>query len=154
MTDAQLQVLVEQISLEKFTWPFKHEATFNTRLRTSGGRYLLASHNIEINPKMLSEHDQNTLVVVIKHELCHYHLHLRQAGYHHGDQNFKQLLQFVEGGSRYAPLSPNVQTNKKKHIYRCTKCGQIYLRVRRINIEKYVCSRCGGHLQPTDAPGK
>lgn len=83
MTDHDLQVLVEQLSQRYFLKPFNHQAVFNKRLRTTGGRYILQNHDIEINPKMMTEHDQETLEGVIKHELCHYHLHLAGAGYRH-----------------------------------------------------------------------
>lgn len=142
MSDEQLQQLVGQISRDVFKSDFKHQAYFNKRLRTTGGRYLLSDHNIEINPKMLTEHDFNTLVGVIKHELCHYHLHLKGRGYRHRDRAFKQLLQQVKG-SRYAPHS---RKPRKKLCYRCLECGQEYLRFRKIDTKRYVCSRCQGHL--------
>lgn len=34
---------------------------------------------------------------IIKHELCHYHLHLRGMGYKHRDADFKTLLAQVGG---------------------------------------------------------
>lgn len=146
MTDQQLQVLVQQISQVSFGRPFQHQARFNTRLRTTGGRYLLQNHQIEINPKMLSEHDEATLVGVIKHELCHYHLHLMQSGYQHKDPEFKQLLQAV-GGSRFAPAPAKRQRPKRRYLYQCLACGQEYPRVRRIDVSRYVCSKCHGHLK-------
>ncbi len=39
MTEAQLQKLVEEISLKFFRRPFRHRAIFNKRLKTTGGRY-------------------------------------------------------------------------------------------------------------------
>lgn len=146
MTNQQLQTLVQQISLTFFSREFAHQASFNYRLRTTGGRYVLHTHNIEINPKMLSEHDRATLEGVIKHELCHYHLHLSHAGYHHRDQDFKQLLHSV-GGSRYAPQSTVEKSSQHRYLYQCTKCGQDYPRARRVNVERFVCSRCHGRLR-------
>ncbi|KRL02783.1 SprT family protein [Liquorilactobacillus capillatus] len=142
MNDEQLQRLVCQVSQEKFGCAFKHHALFNKRLRTTGGRYLLVNHNIEINPKMIMEHDRSTIIGIIKHELCHYHLHLTGQGYHHRDQAFKQLLQKV-GGLRYTPPAPR-ETEKLR--YRCSNCGQEYFRSRRINTNRYVCSKCRGKL--------
>lgn len=146
MTDDDLQNLVEEISETLFKQPFRHRAFFNKRLRTTGGRYQLQTHNIEINPKMFTEHDYQTLVGVIKHELCHYHLHLVHAGYNHRDPDFKRLLQTV-GGSRYAPRSKPFKRKERKYLYQCVSCGQTYSRVRRINTQRFVCSRCQGHLQ-------
>ena len=46
MTDQALQTLVEKISIVFFQKPFLHQATFNRRLKTTGGRYHLASHHL------------------------------------------------------------------------------------------------------------
>ena len=62
---------------------FIHQALFNPRLITTGGRYLLYSHNIEINKKYLDQLGMDELIGIIKHELCHYHLHLEGKGYKH-----------------------------------------------------------------------
>lgn len=104
MTNEQLQKLTEQLSQQCFHQPFRHRAVFNRRLRTTGGRYHLGDHHIDINPLMLEEFDEENLKRVILHELCHYHLHLAGRGYRHRDRDFKQLLQAV-GGSRYAPAT-------------------------------------------------
>lgn len=143
MNNQQLQSLVEQISLKDFGKPFQHQATFNPRLRTTGGRYLLKTHAIEINPKMLTEFSKATLIGVIKHELCHYHLHLAGLSGRHNTRAFKTLLKRV-GGSRYAPKPKHWHT----YQYRCERCGHIYRRRRRINVKLYVCSLCHGHLKP------
>lgn len=92
MTNAELQQLVEKISMQSFHKPFLHKAYFNPRLRTTGGRYMLRSHDIDINRKYLDEHGLDELIGIIKHELCHYHLHIEGKGYKHGDQEFKSLL--------------------------------------------------------------
>ncbi len=49
MGEGEIQRLVEEVSLQYFGMPFLHKATFNSRLRTTGGRYLLKSHNVELN---------------------------------------------------------------------------------------------------------
>lgn len=146
MTDAELQQLVEQISLTAFQRPFKHRATFNHRLRSSGGRYLLASHDIQLNPKMLTDFDQATLVGVIKHELCHYHLHLTGRGYQHRNPDFKCLLAAV-GGSRYAPAPKQPRVTTQRYVYQCQRCGQLYRRKRRMNPARYRCGRCRGPIK-------
>lgn len=92
MTDEQLTVLVKEISIKQFNKPFLHTALFNSRLRTTGGRYLLSNHHIEVNRKYFDEFGLDELEGIIKHELCHYHLHIEGKGYKHGDQDFKKLL--------------------------------------------------------------
>ncbi|XIF19480.1 MAG: SprT family protein [Acetilactobacillus jinshanensis] len=142
MTNHHLQQLVEEISLRYFAKPFRHRARFNSRLRSTGGRYYLKSHDIDINPKMLTDFSGVTLVKVIKHELCHYHLHLAGYSGRHDTPEFKQLLAAV-GGSRYAPQPKHVHWLK----YRCQKCGRIYWRRRHLNTNRYVCSYCYGPLK-------
>ncbi|TCP23836.1 SprT-like protein [Scopulibacillus darangshiensis] len=146
MTNDELQQLVEEISLSRFHLPFAHEARFNHRLRTTGGRYLLKSHDIEFNPKQLKHYGREEFIGIIKHELCHYHLHIQGKGYQHRDRDFKELLDNV-GGSRYCQLVPGTKNQiSTKYVYKCTGCGQIYNRKRRINLTKYVCGKCRGKL--------
>ncbi|MGF3106042.1 SprT family protein [Rossellomorea sp. DUT-2] len=146
MTDAELQFLVEKISIQSFRKPFLHKAYFNPRLRTTGGRYMLGSHNIDINRKYLDEHGMDELIGIIKHELCHYHLHIEGKGYKHGDEDFKRLLNEV-GGPRHCSILTSVNNRKRYLIYVCSKCGLEFKRRRKINIRKYVCGRCKGKLK-------
>lgn len=142
MTNEELQELVQIISRSSFQKPFKHEAVFNKRLRTTGGRYHLKDHHIDINPKVLTEGSKELLVSVIKHELCHYHLHLAQLDYRHQSQDFKQLLAAV-GGIRYTPPLKN----NYRYVYECHKCHCQYFRVKRVDLNRYVCGKCAGQLQ-------
>lgn len=146
MTDTELQKLVEQISSQFFAKPFRHRARFNKRLRTTGGRYLLRSHDIELNPRHLEEHGEAELIAIIKHELCHYHLHLEKKGYRHADQDFRRLLAQV-GGSRYCQ---QVSTGRTFLPYRyeliCRACGMTYKRKRKMDPSRYRCGRCRGGL--------
>lgn len=146
MTNAELQTLTERLSQQYFQRPFRHRVFFNSRLRTTGGRYHLTDHHIDINPLMLEEFDQQTLEKVILHELCHYHLHLMGRGYRHRDRDFKELLKMV-GGSRYAPPTSKATTRHHyRYLYRCQGCGALLPRQRRFNTHRYHCARCGGHF--------
>lgn len=148
MNETELQNLVEEISLKYFHKPFRHHAIFNNRLRTTGGRYLLRSHNIELNIKYYNQLGLEELMGIIKHELCHYHLHLEKKGYKHHDKDFKKLLKAV-GGPRHCKTLPET-TNKNKDrkvlTYICSKCNLVYNRKRRIDTNKYVCGICRGKL--------
>ncbi len=146
MTAAELQNLVEQVSLKYFGRQFNHQVKINYRMTTTGGRYHLDDHHIEINAHFLAPQYFQELVGIIKHELTHYHLHLSQQGYRHQDQDFKTLLSAV-GGSRYAPDIGLKRTRKAKYLYVCTKCDQEFLRVRRLNLRRFACGRCGGKLK-------
>ncbi|WP_413376389.1 SprT family protein [Alkalihalobacillus sp. 1P02AB] len=147
MEQEVLQKLVEDISKQSFGRHFLHEARFNPRLRTTGGRYLLRTHDIEFNPKQYDLFGMDALIGIIKHELCHYHLHIQGKGYMHKDDDFKQLLKEV-GGSRYCERIPESQNRILiEVVYQCQSCRLIYKRKRRINTNKYVCGKCSGKLK-------
>jgi SprT-like protein len=152
MRQSDLQRLVERVSLQFFQKPFKHTATFNPRLRTTGGRYILKTHNIELNKKYYEAFGEEELIGIIKHELCHYHLHLEGKGYRHCDQDFRDLLRQVQAPRYCRPLPQQAQQRTKKvYIYVCSKCGLKYKRKKRINTDKYVCGRCHGKLMLDNA---
>ncbi len=148
MTDAELQEWIERLSLEHFGVPFRHRAFFNARLRSTGGRYALRSHDIDINPRQLAAHGAEAVEGIIKHELCHYHLHIAGRGYRHRDADFKRLLAQV-GGSRYCQALPDPVKRTLPFKYRlvCADCGMEYKRKRRMDVSRYRCGRCAGSLR-------
>jgi SprT-like protein len=149
LNDKELQLWVEQISLDWFGRAFRHTATFNPRLRSTGGRYFMKSHNIEINPKQLEHYGREETEKIIKHELCHYHLHLLGRGYQHKDADFKLLLKKV-GGSRFCQSLPGSQA-RQPQPYRyeliCQSCGLRYPRKRKVDVKRYRCGKCTGQLK-------
>ena len=52
MNEHELQTLTEEISRTSFHREFTQQISYNKRLRSSGGRYLLKTGNIEINPNI------------------------------------------------------------------------------------------------------
>ena len=140
MNEHELQNLTEEISRNSFHREFTHKITYNRRLRSSGGRYLLQTGNIEINPLVEQELGLEALIGVIKHELCHYHLHQTGGGYRHRDADFKRLLHQV-GGSRFVE-----RMKEPNFIYECTACHHRYPRMRKMNTNRYVCGKCRGKL--------
>lgn len=145
MENNELQELVTNISLESFKKPFKHNATFNKRLKTTGGRYILSSHNIEINPQQLEYYGVEALKDIIKHELCHYHLHIEGKGYQHRDKDFRALSKEV-GAPRFC--KPVKSYNERaNYLYKCSSCNLEFRRIRKVNTVKYRCGRCGGKLK-------
>ncbi|KRN23578.1 hypothetical protein FC75_GL001434 [Lacticaseibacillus camelliae DSM 22697 = JCM 13995] len=100
MSNQELQALVEQVSLKDFHRPFVHQARFNGRLRTTGGRFHLPDENLDFNLRLFDAADSQVQLGIIKHELCHYHLYRAHRGYRHRDADFKHLLAAV-GGLRY-----------------------------------------------------
>ncbi|MFO1446529.1 SprT family protein [Bacillus sp. Bva_UNVM-123] len=148
MDDLELQRLVENISMKSFRKQFRHKAYFNPRLRSTGGRYMLDTHHIEINRKYFEQLGHNELCGIIKHELCHYHLHIEGKGYKHKDQDFKFLMKEV-GAPRFCsvlPDQPRRNVSRKVIFYICKDCGQVYKRKKRMNTQKYVCGKCRGKL--------
>ena len=140
MNEHELQNLTEEISRTSFHREFTHKITYNKRLRSSGGRYLLQTGNIEINPLVEQELGLEALIGVIKNELCHYHLHQTGGGYRHRDADFKRLLHQV-GGSRFVE-----RMKEPNFIYECTACHHRYPRMRKMNTNRYVCGKCRGKL--------
>ena len=159
MTDEELQLLVEHISLQSFGQPFLHRAYFNSRLKSTGGRYLLRSHDIEFNRKLYDHFGIEELRGIILHELCHYHLHIGRMGYQHRDRDFRELMKKV-GAPRFCSSLPREvgtkrQVSRKVHTYRCVDCAFLYRRKRKMDERKYCCSKCGGAIrwQRTDIIG-
>ena len=140
MNEHELQQLTTEISRTSFHREFTHKITYNRRLRSSGGRYLLKTGNIEINPLVEQELGLEALIGVIKHELCHYHLHQTGGGYRHRDADFKRLLRQV-GGSRFVE-----RMKEPNYLYECTACHHRYPRMRKMNTNRYVCGKCRGKL--------
>ena len=140
MNEHELQQLTMEISRTSFHREFTHKITYNRRLRSSGARYLLKTGNIEINPLIEQELGLEALVGVIKHELCHYHLHQTGGGYRHRDADFKRLLHQV-GGSRFVE-----RMKEPTFLYECVNCHHRYPRMRKMNTNRYVCGKCRGKL--------
>lgn len=149
MTNEELQLWIEQVSRDSFGVPFRHKASFNSRLSSTGGRYFTKSHNIEINPHQLAIFGREETEKIIKHELCHYHLHLAKRGYMHRDTDFKSLLAQV-GGSRYCQTLPGAKARKSlpyRYKLICTACAMEYPRKRKVDPKRYRCGKCSGKLK-------
>ncbi|RLQ90678.1 SprT family protein [Planomicrobium sp. Y74] len=147
MTDYELTGLIMEISETIFKKPFIHKGVFNSRLRTTGGRYMLRSHNIEINPSSYEKFGYKELEGIIKHELCHYHLHLEGKGYKHRDADFRNLLQQTGSPRFCSHIEQNGKRRPtKRYIYQCVSCQTDYTRKIRMNTERYRCGRCAGKL--------
>lgn len=140
-----LQQWTNDLSETYFHKPFHDRAIFNARLRTTGGRYIPSRRIIELNPKYLRELGEEEFAGIIKHELCHYHLHIEGKGYGHGDPEFKALLKQTDS-PRYCQPLPS-EHDKNFHQYVCTECDHIYHRRRRVNTSKYHCGKCKGKLK-------
>jgi len=151
MTDDELKELIERVSLEAFGKPFIHIARFNKRLRTTGGRYMLSNHSIEINPLVLEVYGIEELVGVIKHELCHYHLHIEGRGYRHRDADFRELLESTSSPRFCRPLTEGNKRTASVYVYECASCKLYYKRRRKMDVRKYRCGKCTGEIVAVQA---
>ncbi|HEY0826498.1 MAG TPA: SprT family protein [Bacilli bacterium] len=151
MEDQQLQDWVERLSLQYFGRPFLHIASFNRRLRSTGGRYFTKNHNIDISWLQYELHGTEETEKIIKHELCHYHLHIMKKGYKHRDSDFKMLLKSV-GGTRFCKSLPVGVKRVEPYRYRleCISCRFEYLRKRKVNTRKFGCGKCRGKLKQVE----
>ncbi|RLL42151.1 SprT family protein [Oceanobacillus piezotolerans] len=144
INEKMLYELVNKLSLQYFHKPFMDVVKFNSRLRTTGGRYIPGKRTIELNPKYAVEMDGEEFVGIIKHELCHYHLHIEGRGYQHRDEDFRRLLRET-GSPRFCKPLPS-QRNEYKYVYSCRRCATKYKRKRRVDTNKYRCGKCRGKL--------
>ena len=135
---------VQLVSQEDFGRYFKHQAQWNNRLRSTGGRFFPKDGHLDFNPKVYQELGLDIFRKIVRHELCHYHLYFQGKGYQHKDRDFKELLKEVDG-LRFVPSLPHTN-NKAKWIYRCQSCQQCYHRKRRIDTKRYRCGICRGQL--------
>ncbi|MBA2795338.1 SprT-like protein [Streptococcus porcinus] len=133
---------VQEVSLADFDKPFRHQAIWNSRLRSTGGRFFPRDGHLDFNPHLYQEFGETVFRQIVRHELCHYHLYFAKKGYRHQDKDFKELLRKVDG-LRFAPKSQQKVSYK---FYQCQNCRQIYQRKRRINTKIYFCGRCRGQL--------
>jgi|SRR5690625_843753 len=143
MTDRELRQLTKKLSKKHFQKPFHHTVKFNNRLRTTGGRYIPVTKTIEINPKYLQEMGLTETIGIIKHELCHYHLHITGKAFQENDLEFINLLKKTNSPAYCRPLPSSL----KRYIYQCSHCNLIYKRKRRVNVKKYKCGNCFKEIQ-------
>ncbi|MFC4559886.1 SprT family protein [Virgibacillus kekensis] len=141
----ELHELVNSLSIKYFSKPFNDSVCYNNRLRTTGGRYFPSKRLIELNKKYFAEMDEEEVIGVIKHELCHYHLHIEGKGYKHRDRDFKELLRKT-GSPRHCRPLPSYEKRNPKHTYICKNCEHVYKRYRRVNTSRYRCGKCRGEL--------
>ncbi|MFD1851830.1 SprT family protein [Oceanobacillus bengalensis] len=144
INEKSLYSLVDKISLDYFNKPFKHVVKFNHRLRTTGGRYIPMKKTIELNPKYVIESNSEEFIGIIKHELCHYHLHIEGKGYQRRDADFRELLK-ITGSPRHCSPLPS-QKKRYNYLYNCKDCQLEYKRIRRVDTKKYRCGKCRGKL--------
>ena len=81
-----LNEYVKQVSLEDFDWEFRHQAYWNKRLRTTGGRFFPKDGHLDFNPKIYEAFGLETFRKIVRHELVHYHLYYQGKGYRHKDR--------------------------------------------------------------------
>ncbi|KGX90583.1 hypothetical protein N781_07270 [Pontibacillus halophilus JSM 076056 = DSM 19796] len=143
--ERSLHEWMNELSRQWFSKPFTDKVIMNHRLRTTGGRYIPSKRTIELNPKYLEELGLEEFEGIMKHELCHYHLHIEGKGYQHRDPEFRALMK-ATGSPRHCKPLPSAQ-RQKKYVYQCMSCEQQYARQRQIDLKRYRCGSCKGSLK-------
>ena len=69
---------VQSVSIEDFGRPFIHQVQWNSRLRTTGGRFFPKDGHLDFNPKVYNELGLEAFRKIVRHELCHYHLYFQK----------------------------------------------------------------------------
>ena len=141
---------VKQVSLEDFGRPFIHHVQWNSRLRSTGGRFFPKDGHLDFNPKVYQELGLDVFRKIVRHELCHYHLYFQGKGYQHKDRDFKELLKEVDGLRYVPPLK--TQSQSAYLVYQCQSCQQSYQSKRRIDTKRYRCGVCRGKLVIINRP--
>lgn len=141
---------VKQVSLEDFGRPFSHHAQWNSRLRSTGGRFFPKDGHLDFNPKVYNELGLEVFRKIVRHELCHYHLYFQKKGHRQKDRDFKELLKEVVGLRFVPPL--RAQTQSSYLVYQCQSCQQTYQRKHRIDTKRYRCGVCRGKLVILNRP--
>jgi SprT-like protein len=66
---------VRQVSLEDFDKEFRHTASWNKRLHSTGGRFFPKDGHLDFNPRIYEQFGLETFRKIVRHELCHFLLH-------------------------------------------------------------------------------
>lgn len=129
LANGNLQDLTVEIATKIFRRVYRGSIKFNPRLRSTGGRCVVESgFPIEINP-IVATNDE-ALVDVIKHELCHYYCMVDGDSGNHNSPKFKEMI-LIHGGNKelnFADLKPEllgrkIIVNGRVANYLCPKCG-------------------------------
>ena len=108
------------------------------------GRYSFITNTISITKYLFDKQDiRNT----IAHELIHAcGIHGHQDDFRH----YAEKLEFygfdVMGGLNDSSLIDKACEDRKKYVVKCTHCGFETKRIRKVDVSRYVCSRCKNRL--------
>ncbi|MGV2994786.1 SprT-like domain-containing protein, partial [Streptococcus porcinus] len=72
---------VQEASLADFDKPFRHQAIWNSRLRSTGGRFFPRDGQLDFNPHLYQAFGEPVFRPIVRHDLCHYHLYFAKKGY-------------------------------------------------------------------------
>lgn len=143
MTD--LAVLFDEINLRHFDGFLEApELRWNSRLRTSAGRFIPGSRAfilqrppcIEVASYLREEERALELIRdTLSHEMIHYWLWVRRKPYGHTDDFYAKMN--IMGVSRYNPV-PRLRPHK--YLYRCRHCRAEF-RARR-KLGPLACAKC------------
>lgn len=142
MDTQDLYQLANSLSLQFWQKPLTIKVVWNTRLRSSAGRYIYSKagpQRIEVSYQEYIDYGLAEVVNILKHELCHFHLHQQNKAFQDGSVVFKQECQRVG-----AQLTAKPRAVKYVQIF-CSSCGQLLGYRQRIR-KNLISSCCGSSL--------
>ena len=106
-----------------------------------------------MNKKYLEQLGMDELMGIIKHELCHYHLHQEGRAISIEIRILKNY--FIKVGGTEVLFTSSGNVGKKEEInriitYICIECKEVYKRKKKLDTNRYVCGHCSGKLILTE----
>jgi SprT protein len=151
--ETKVREILEPLGAEELAREVRVE--WNARLLSAAGRADSRRHLISLNPR-LREHDAGEIDRTLRHELAHLLAQFR-AGRHrptpHGPEWRKACHDLgITGEERCHTLPFPVKPRARRFLYRCSRCGKEFPRVRRIK-RVMACLDCcrkfnGGKFDP------
>jgi predicted SprT family Zn-dependent metalloprotease len=120
------------------------QVEWNARLFSAAGRADSRRHLISLNPR-LREHDSTEIDRTLRHELAHLLAQFRAGRRRvppHGPEWRRACRDLgIEDEARCHSLPFPVQQRARRYLYRCSRCGKEFPRVRRIR-RAVACLEC------------
>ncbi|MGG1571628.1 SprT-like domain-containing protein [Fictibacillus sp. NRS-1165] len=96
---------------------------------------------IKLSEKMLTHHDPEVSIDVLRHELIHYALYMLQQPYKDKDENFKSTCRRLG-----VALTRTYQFKGEIYTYGCASgCSEWKFKTRR-NFDRHHCRKCKKHI--------
>jgi predicted SprT family Zn-dependent metalloprotease len=114
---------------------------YNTRLRTTGGRAVLNTNSVELNPRLLGENPDQFLTVLV-HELAHLVVYARNPYASDHGLEFRMLMKHAGLDPRATHQMDTAQVRGTRFLYlhHCPSCQYSFI-VRSVR-RRAICPTC------------